>query len=128
MTPDSLKICFVARNHSCADATGGERDQDIECQVSQFIDLIVFAPSHGIQEVRRMDPLPLGRRKDLTPIHEIDHESSLDSRPGATQQFMHHDRGAPDDKWRSEDLRSEPGGSKIFDVDRGIENGKLSCA
>ena len=128
MAPDSLKICFVARNHGCADATDGERDQDIERQFSQFIGRIVFAPSHGIQKVRRMDPLALGRRENPTPVHEIDHEPSLDSRPGATQQFMHHDRGAPDDKWRSEDLRSEPGGSKIFDVDRGIENGKLSCA
>ena len=127
MTSDDLKICFVARNHGCADATGGECNQDIERQVSQFIALIVFAPSHGIQEVRRMDPLPFGRREDLTPIHEIDHEPSLDSRHGATQQFMHHDRGAPDDKWRLENLRSETGGPKVFDVDRGIENGNLSC-
>ena len=75
-----------------------------------------------------MDPLPLGRREDLTPIYEIDHKPPLDSRTGATQQFMHHDRGAANDEWRSEDLGSEPSGSKVFDVDRGIENGEFSCA
>lgn len=127
MASDDLKICCVARNHSCADATGSECDQNIEGQVSQFIGLVVLVPSDGIQEVRCMDPLPLGRREDLTPIHQIDHKPSLDSRPGATQQFMHHDRRAPDDKWRPEDLGSETGGSKVFNVDRGIENGKLSC-
>lgn len=127
MTPDGLKICFVAGDDRCADATCGESDQDIERQISQFIGLIVFALSHGTQKVRCMDPLRLRRRQDLAPIHEIDHEPSLDSRPGATKQFMHHDRGAPDDKWRSEDLGRETGGPKVFDVDRGIENGNLSC-
>ena len=128
MPSDGLKISFVTGNDRCADATRGEGDQDIKGQISQFISLIVFALSHGIQKVRCMDPLRLRRRQDLAPIHEIDHEPSLDPRPGATKQFMDHDRRAPDDKWRSEDLRSEMGGSKVFDVDRGIENGKLSYA
>ena len=128
MASDSLKICFVTGNDRCADASRCEGDQHVKGQISQFIGLIAFALSHGIQKIRRMDPLPLGRRKNLAPVYEIDHEPSLNPRLSTTKQFMHHDRGAPDDKWRSEDLRSESRSAKVFDVDRGIENGKLNCA
>ena len=128
MTPDGLKVSFVTGNDRRADVTCGEGDQDIKGQISQFTGLIAFALSHGTQKIRRMDPLRLSRRQDLAAIHEVDHEPPLDPRPGATQQFMHHDRRAPDDKRRSKDLRREPSGSKVFNVDRGIENGKLSYA
>ena len=128
MAPDSLKICFVARNHGSADATGGERDQDIERQISDFRGVIVFMPPDGAQHISCLQPVRLRRRENLASPHQVCDKSAFNSWPGATKQFMRHDRGAPDDKWRPEDLRSKTGGSKVFDVDRGIEDGKLSCA
>ena len=127
MPSDGPKIRLVARNHDCANATGSESDQDIERQISDFRGVIVFMPPDGAQHISCLQPVRLRRRENLASPHQVCDKSPLDSRPGATKQFMHHDSRAPDDKWRPEDLRSELSGSKVFDVDRGIENGELSC-
>ena len=127
MTPDGLKICFVVRNHGCADATGGERDQDIERQISDFRGVIVFMPPDGAQHISCLQPVRLRRRENLASPHQVCDKSAFNSWSGATQEFVQHHGRAANDVRRLHKTKGEATGSEILDVDGRIQNGKLTC-
>jgi len=128
MAADSLKIGFVASDHGGADAAGGKGDEHIKSQLAKLVKVVTLALPYGVQEVGCLYPVRLGRRQDLASVHEVNHEAALESRPGATKQLMQNDSRAANDKSRGEDMRREARGSKVLNIDRGVKNGKSSCA
>ena len=127
MTLDSLKICSVAYNHGCADATGCERDQDIERQFFDLCGVIVFMPPDSAQHISRLQPVRLRRRDNLASPHQVCDKSTFNSWSGATQQFVQHHGRAANDVRRLHKTKGEATGSEILDVDGRIQNDKLTC-
>ena len=127
MTPDSLKICFVADDDRRADATCSQSDQYIERQFSNLRGVIVFMPPDGAQHISRLQPVRLRRRENLASPQQVCDKSAFNSWSGATQQFVQHHGRAANDVRRLNQTKGEATGSEILDVDGRIQNGKLTC-
>ena len=117
MTPDSLKICFVASNQRRADAARGQRDQHVEGQFPKLVRIVVLTFPHDIQQLAGMDPMRFSGRGHLTSIHQIQHESTFKPRPRATQQLMQHDSRAANHVGSLEKSKGEAASSEVIDID-----------
>ena len=127
MASDGLKICSVTGNDRCAEATGCERNQDIECQFSDLRGVIMFMPPDGAQHVSRLQPVRLCRRQNLASPHQVHDKSAFNSWSGTTQQFVQDYGRAADDVRGTHKTEGEATSSEILDVDGRIQNGKLTC-
>jgi hypothetical protein len=123
MAMDSLKVCFVARNHCCADAARGQSDQHIEGQFTKLVSLVVLTSPHGIQHFTGVDPMRFSGRDYPAPIHQIHHELKFEPRPRATQQLVQHDSRAANYVGSLEKAKGEATGSEVLDIDRGVQDG-----
>ena len=123
MTPDSLKICFVASNQRRADAARGQRDQHIESQFAKLVPLVVLMTPHDIQQLAGMDPMRFSGRDNPAPIHQIRHEPTFKPRPRATKQLMQHDSRAANHVGSLEKMKGEATSSEVLDIDRGVQDG-----
>ena len=123
MAADGLKICFVARNHGCADAARSQRDQHIEGKLTKLVPLVVLMTPHDIQQLAGMDPMRFSGRDNPAPIHQIHYEPPFKPRPRATQQLMQHDSRAANHVGRLEKMKGEATSSEVIDIDRGIQDG-----
>jgi len=127
MTPDSLKVCFVAGNQRRADTARSQGNQHIEGQFPKLVYLVVLTSPHGIQQLAGVDPMRFSGRDNLAPIHQIHHEPTFKPRPRATKQLMYHYSRAANHIGSLEKTKSEATSSEIVDIDRGVQNGKPSC-
>jgi hypothetical protein len=127
MTSDDLKICFIARNHGCTDATGCERNQDIEHQFSDLRRIIMFMHPDGAQHISCLQPVRFSWREYLASSHQVSDKPAFNSWSGSTQQFVQNYRRAANDMRRSHKTKGEATGPEILDVDGSIQNSKLTC-
>lgn len=126
MTPDSLKVCFVAGNQRRADAARSQGNQDIEGQFPKLVYLIVLTSPHDIQQLAGMHPMRFSGRDNLASIHQIHHEPTFKPRPRATKQLMQHDSRAANHVGSLKKTKGEATSSEVIDIDRGVQYGELS--
>ena len=123
MTPDSLKVCFVAGNQRCTDAVRSQSDQYIEGQFPKLVPLVVLMTPHDIQQLACVDPMRFSGSDNPAPIHQIHHELKFEPRPRATQQLVQHDSRAANHVGSLEKRKGEATSSEVLDIDRGIQDG-----
>jgi hypothetical protein len=123
MTPDSLKICFVASNQRRADAAGSHGNQHIEGKLTKLAPLVVLTTPHDIQQLAGVHPMRFSGRDNPAPIHQIHHEPKFEPRPRATKQLMQHDSRAANHVGSLEKRKGEATSSEVLDIDRGVQDG-----
>ena len=123
MTPDSLKISFVASNQRRADAARGQGNQDVEGQLPKLVPLVVLMTPHDIQQLACVDPMRFSGSDNPAPIHQIHHELKFEPRPRATQQLVQHDSRAANYVGSLEKAKGEATSSEVLDIDRGVQDG-----
>ena len=126
MTPDSLKICLITGDERRADAARGQSDQDIESKLANFGGVIMIASPHTVQNIGSRHPMGLRRSDHLAALGQVRHKSTFNSRPGASQEFMQYHGGTTEYEGRLEKTKREATSSEVIDIDRGVQNGKLS--
>jgi hypothetical protein len=123
MTPDSLKISFVAGNQRRADAARCQRDQHIEGKLTKLVPLVVLTTPHDIQQLAGVDPMRFSGRDNPAPIHQIHHEPKFEPRPCAAKQFMQNHSRAANHVGSLEKMKGEAASSEVLDIDRGVQDG-----
>lgn len=123
MATDSLKVCFVAGDQRCTDATRSEGDQYIEGQFPKLVSLVVLPSPHNIQQLAGVDPMPFSGSNNLAAIHQIHHEPKFKPRPHATKQLMQHHSRAANHIGSLEKTKGEATSSEVLDIDRGVQDG-----
>lgn len=123
MTPDGLKISLITGDKRCADAARGQGNQDVEGQFPKLVPLVVLMTPHDIQQLAGMNPLRFSGRDDLAPMRQIRHEPTFKPWPRATNQLMQHHSRAANHVGSLKKAKGEATGSKIVDIDRGVQDG-----
>ena len=123
MTPDSLKISFVAGNQRRADAARSQRDQHIEGKLTKLVPLVVLTTPHDIQQLAGVDPMRFSGRDNPAPIHQIHHETKFEPRPCTAKQFMQNHSRAANHVGSLEKMKGEATSSEVLDIDRGVQDG-----
>ena len=126
MAANDLKVCFVTRDKRSTDTTRRQCDQDIESQLSDLRDVIVFTPAQHAKYLGCLHPMRFGRRKSPAAPSQIRHKSVFEPSPGSPQEFMQHHGRTTDDQGGSEDAKREATRTEGFNVNRSVENGKFS--
>jgi len=126
MTPDSLKVSFIAGNHGRADAARSQGNQHVEGKFPKLVYLVVLTSPHDIQQLAGVDPMRFSGRDNPAPIHQIHHEPKFKPRPRATKQLMQHYSRAANHVGSLEKTKGEATSSEIVDIDRGIQDGEFS--
>lgn len=73
-----------------------------------------------------MHPMRFGWRKNSAASSQIRYKSVFGPSHSSAKKFMEHDGRTADDQGRPEDAKGETTSTEVFDVNRSVENRKLS--
>jgi len=74
MAVDGLEVGVIASNNRGANASGGERNQDVKREFAEFLAVEVVPASDGPEQLSSFQPVLRGWRQNLTAPGKIMHE------------------------------------------------------
>jgi hypothetical protein len=121
-----LKIGSVGGDQAGSAGARGQRNQDVEMQITQFVGGKTVSGAKFSQNLARLDPVVFRGTQNGMILCQGSQEISLSSLGRTAPQLRQDYRGASDQSGHRLDSRFMTSGPQIIDENRGIEDDDIT--